>query len=308
MSRDLFKLDAGESAFFKRELEYVKSKSYDTQYKQLKGLLLIPVSTEAGEGATEITWRKYTGVGFAKIIADYAKDFPKVDVYGEEVTSKVKGIGASYGYSIEDIRRSQMTGKRLDQRKADMAKRAIDEKINAIALTGDSASGLNGFINASGITEYTVLADGTGSSKLWSAKTPDQIARDITGLVSAVMVPTAGKEVPDTLVLPLTQYNLIANTRMGSYNDTTILQYVLKNSPAIKQIEWLSELTGAGVSGTNRMMAYAKDPMKLTLEIPRPFEQFEAQQQGMEFQIPCHAKCGGVLIYYPLSIAYGDGI
>jgi hypothetical protein len=308
MSRDLFKLDAGESAFFKRELEYVKSKSYDTQYKQLKGLLLIPVSTEAGEGATEITWRKYTGVGFAKIIADYAKDFPKVDVYGEEVTSKVKGIGASYGYSIEDIRRSQMTGKRLDQRRADMAKRAIDEKINSIALSGDSASGLNGFINASGITEYTVLADGTGSCKLWSAKTADQIVRDITGLVSAVMVPTAGKEVPDTLVLPLTQYNLIANTRMGSYNDTTILQYVLKNSPAIKQIEWLSELAGAGASGTNRMMVYAKDPMKLTLEIPRPFEQFEAQQQGMEFQIPCHAKCGGVLIYYPLSVAYGDGI
>lgn len=303
-----FKLDAGESAFFKRELEYVKSKSYDTQYKQLKGLVLIPISTEAGEGATEITWRKYTGVGFAKIISDYAKDFPKVDVYGEETTSKVKSIGASYGYSIEEIRRSQRTGKRLDQRKADMARRAIDEKINTIALSGDSINGLNGLINFPGITEYTVLADGTGASKLWSTKTPDQIVRDVTGLVSAVMVPTNGKEVPDTLLLPLTQYNYIANTRMGTNSDITVLQYILKNSPAIKQIEWLSELASAGAGSTNRMMVYAKDPMKITLEIPRPFEQFEAQQEGMEYQIPCHAKCGGVLVYYPLSVAYGDGI
>lgn len=303
-----FKLDAGESAFFKRELEFVKAKSYDTQYKQLKGLTLLPISTEAGEGATEITWRKYTGVGFAKIIADYAKDFPKVDVYGEETTSKVKSIGASYGYSIEEIRRSQMTGKRLDQRKADMARRAVDEKINTIALSGDTNSGLNGLINFPGITEYTVLADGTGASKLWSIKTPDQIVRDVTGMVSAVMVPTAGKEMPDTLLVDLTRYNLMANTRMGTNSDITIMQYILKNSPAIKTIEWLTELATAGAGGTSRMMVYAKDPMKITLEIPRPFEQFEAQQEGMEYQIPCHAKCGGVLVYYPLSVAYGDGI
>jgi len=308
MRKDLFKLDAGESAFFKRELEHVKAKSYDTQYKQLKAFDLLPISTEAGEGATEITWRKYTGVGFAKIIADYAKDFPKVDVYGEEVTSKVKGIGASYGYSIEDIRRSQMTGKRLDQRKADMARRAIDEKINSIGLTGSSADGLSGFINASGITEYTILADGTGASKLWSSKTPDQIVRDVTGIVSAIMVPTYGKEAPDTLLLDLTRYNILANTRMGANNDTTIMQYILKNSPVLKKIEWLTELSTAGAGGTSRMMAYAKDPMKLTLEIPRMYEQFEPQQQGMEFQIPCHAKCGGVLVYYPLSVAYADGI
>ena len=55
-------------------------------------------------------------------------------------------------------------------------------------------------------------------------------------------------------------------------------------------------------------MYLREDPMKLTLELPMPFEQFAPQQTGMEYQIPCHAKCGGVIVYYPASIAYGDGI
>jgi hypothetical protein len=178
------RLDANESVFFKRELEYVKSRTYDARYKQLKGLALIPISTEANAGATEITFRRYKGVGFAKIISDYAKDFPRVDVYGEEETCKVKGIGASYGYSIKEIRSSQMTRKRLDQRRAETARRAIDEKTNTIALLGDSAHNLQGFINYPGITEYTVPADGGASSnaKPWSGKTPEKLCGTLPAL------------------------------------------------------------------------------------------------------------------------------
>ena len=145
--KDMYKLDAGESAFFARELEYVIAQTYDVQYKELKAFSLLPISSEAGVGATEITWRQYSKVGMAQIIADYARDFPRADVDGTEHTSKVKGIGVSYGYSIEEIRRSQMVGKRLDQRKAEAARRAVDQKINSIAFSGDSAHGLGGFIS-----------------------------------------------------------------------------------------------------------------------------------------------------------------
>jgi hypothetical protein len=301
-------LDAGESAFFKRELEYVKSKSYDAKLKQLKGLMILPISTEANAGATQITFRAYKGVGFAKIIADYAKDFPRVDVYGEEKTVKIHGIGDSYGYSIKEIRESQFSGKRLDVRRSETAKRAIEEKLNSISLLGDAATGLYGLINYPGITNYTVLNDGTSSSKTWAAKTPDQIVRDVVGMVNAVMTPTSGREVPDTLLLPMAQYNDIATRRMGTASDITVLEYILKTSPAIKKVEWLLELTGAGASTTDRMMVLSNDANNITFEMPQPFEQFDAQQEGMEFKVPCHAETAGVIVYYPLSIAYGDGI
>ena len=88
-SNNPVRLDSNESAFFNRELAFVKSKTYDAKLAELKGLALIPISTEAGAGINEIVFRQYRGVGFAKVIADYAKDFPRVDVYGEEQSVKV---------------------------------------------------------------------------------------------------------------------------------------------------------------------------------------------------------------------------
>ena len=135
------RLDSNESVFFNRELAYIKSKSYDAKYAELKGLTLIPISTEAGAGVNEIVYHQYRGVGFAKVIADYAKDFPRVDIYGIEKSVKVKGIGDSYGYSIKEIRASQRTGKGLDQRRAITARRAHDEMMNRMALKSNAVDG-----------------------------------------------------------------------------------------------------------------------------------------------------------------------
>ena len=302
------RLDSNESVFFNRELAYVKAKSYDAKYAELKGLSLIPISTEAGAGVNEIIFHQYRGVGFAKVIADYAKDFPRVDIYGEEKAVKVKGIGDSYGYSIKEIRASQRTGKNLDQRRAITARRAHDEMMNRMALKSNVADGTFGLLDFPGITEVTLQADGTNSSKTWASKTPDQIVRDINDLVSAVMEPTSAREVPDTLLLPIAQYNDIATRRIGEAGEKTLMRYILDNSPYIKRIDWLSELKNFGAGGTNRALVGRFDEEHLTLEIPQPFEQFEAQQEGMEFTIPCHSECAGTIIYYPLAFAYADGI
>ena len=302
------RLDSNESVFFNRELAYVKAKSYDAKYAELKGLSLIPISTEAGAGVNEIIFHQYRGVGFAKVIADYAKDFPRVDIYGEEKAVKVKGIGDSYGYSIKEIRASQRTGKNLDQRRAITARRAHDEMMNRMALKSNTADGTFGLLDFPGITEVTLQADGTSSSKTWASKTPDQIVRDINDLVNAVMEPTSAREVPDTLLLPIAQYNDLASRRIGEAGEKTLMRYILDNSPYIKKIDWLSELKNFGAGGTNRALVGRFDEEHLTLEIPQPFEQFEAQQEGMEFTIPCHSECAGTIIYYPLAFAFADGI
>lgn len=304
---DAYNLDVNESAFFTRQLEHIKSKTYDVKYKSLKATMLIPVSTDAPVGADTITYRAFSKLGVAKIISDYAHDFPRVDTVGTETTVKVRSLGDSYGYSIKEIRRSQMAGTRLDSRRANVARRAIDELINTLAWDGDSNYDIQGFIDYPGITEYTLPNDGTGSLKTWASKSPDQIVRDVTGLVDAVVVTTNGVESPDTLLLPLALYNLLSNTRMTDGNDKTIMTYIMDNNPHIKRIEWLTELTTAGAGSTTRIMIYARDPNNLTLEIPQPFEQFPAQWKGMEAEIPCHAETAGVIVYYPLSVAFADG-
>lgn len=306
------RLDAGEEAFFLRQLEYIKVKQYEIKHKPLRAAEFIPVSSEAPPGADTITIRYYDIVGLAKIVHDYASDFPRVDTYGIEKKFPVKSIGTSFGYSVKEIRRAQMAGLPLDQRRAIAAQRASDELIDRIAWLGDTATGLFGLINYPGISQYTVAATGaqngaTNSTK-WINKTPDQIIADITGIINGVIVTTNGKEVPDTLIVPTGLYTYLSSTRVSSYSDKTILNYIKENFLMLKEVNWVNELAGAGANGSDRFMVYTKDPEHLTLEIPQVFEQFAPQQENLQYSVPCHAETAGVIMYYPLSAAFGDGI
>lgn len=306
MENNPIRLDTGESAFFSRELEYIKRRTYDQKLKNLKAKMLIPVSNEAPSGIGEITWRRYDAVGIAKIISDYARDFPRVDIFGTEESVKVHGLGAAYGYSIKEIRRSRLVGKRLDQRRAAAARRAVEELSDDIAWNGDADYNIQGFIDYPNITEYTVPDPGSGTE--WVNKSALEILADMTGIVSLVIETTSGVEAPDTMLLPIEQFNIINDTPIGDNADKTILNYFLTNNRFINTIEWVTELAGAGASATDRMMVYSRDEEHITLEIPQPFEQFPPQQRAMEFEIMTHEETGGVIIYYPQSVAYGDGI
>lgn len=305
--KDSLHLDADEKqVFFGRQLEHVKATAYEVKYKNLYATELIPVSNEAPSGADTITFRKYGKAGIAKVVSDYANDFPRADVYGVEETVKVRSLGSSYGYSIKEIRRSQMTGANLDTRRATAARRAIDELLEKIAFSGQPENNIQGLLNYPGISEYTLQADGTGNSKLWSKKTPDQILRDVNGLLSYVNEVTNGRERPDTLLLPIAQYNAIAGTRIG--NESTVLKFILANIEQLTTIRPLGELKGYGAGGADRMFVYVRDPENVTLEIPQPFEQIGADKKGMEYEVPCHMETAGVICYYPLSMAYADGL
>lgn len=300
-------LDSGETIFFARELELIKSKSYDVKYADLKARSLLPVSGEAGPGAESITYRQYDHLGVAKLISSYANDLPRSDVKGKEFTSPVRSLGASYGYNLQEVRAAKMVGKPLEQRRANAAKRAVMQLENTIAFKGDSASGLGGFISNPNYSVVSVGA-GAGGGTTFKTKTPDEILKDLNQVANTPFSVTLGVEMPDTMLLPLDQYTFISSTARSANSDTTILEYFLKNNPFIKSVDWLNELKGAGLGGSDAMMAYRKDPDALTLEIPQDFEQLPVQEKGLEFEIPCHSRIGGVLIYYPLSIARGDGI
>ena len=301
------RLDADEGIFFKRQLEYVKEQTYDEKLQELRYKLFLPVSGEAPSGATEITWRSFKTYARAKIISDYAKDFPRVDLGGEEHTIKIKDLGVSFGYTIKDIRKAALAKVPLEQRKASGARRAIEEQINSLAWNGDTDYGIQGFIKYPGTTEYVAPATGTGTSKLWSTKTPDQILTDLNGLVNAVWIPTRGREMVNVILLTQANLSLIKNTRVGSTSDTTIFKFFMDNNPGIR-LDWLAELEDAGTSGTDMATAFTSDSLHVTLEVPVAFEMFEESHEGMEYVIPCHAEVGGVIVYYPMSVSWTEGI
>lgn len=300
------RLDDTQTALFKRQVEWVKTKTYDVKYKNLRAKKFIPVNTSVSSGARTIVWYSFSNAGVAKIIADYATDFPRVDTFAEENESKVKSLGAAYGYSLQEIREAQIAGVGLQTRKAKIARDAIEFLIDNLAWFGDTDYGIQGFINYPGITEYVVPA-GASTFKTWATKTPDEINADLSGIKSAVSVPTKGKEEINQILIPRAQYELIKNTRMTDGDSSTVFTFFTKNNPSIA-IDVLDELAGVGDSGTDQFIGYVRNPDNLTMEIPLPFEQMDSDKQGMEYVIPVHARFGGVVIYYTASVAYGDGI
>ena len=302
-------LDANESVFFARELEFIKSRSYDKKYADIKARALIPISNEADAWADAIVYESYDQVGFAKMIAGYSDDLPRADVAGTQFINPVKSLGASYAYNVMEIRKSTARNKNLPQRKANAAKRAILQYENTLAFLGDTATGLKGFLNHPNIPTVTIPNDGTGATITWSTKTPAQILRDMHLIANTVVSQSKGVEKPDTLLLPIDSFLLVSSTPWSTSNDgKTILAVFLEQNQYIKNVDWLNELTTAGAGSTKRMIAYRRDPEALTMEIPQDFEQFDPQPRNLEFVVPCHSRFGGVLMYYPLSAARGDGI
>ena len=299
--------DAGESIFFARELEHIKSKTYDKKYPFLKARKLIPINLDADPGAETITYEQYDQTGIAKIVANYGDDLPRADVRGKEFTSKVRTIATAYGYNIDEIAAARRVGKPLTQRKANAAKRASMVLENRLAFFGDTEHGLGGFINNPNITEVVLAGDGSGNAKTFASKDNDKIVRDIVSLATKVHEISKGTETVDTVLLPLDQWNAISNARLPN-TGISVREWIISKNPHIKRIEWLDELRTAGAGNTTRMIAYRYDPDALTLEIPQEFRQLPVQERNFEYIVNTHCRFGGVLIYYPLSVAYADGV
>lgn len=306
--KQIARFDANESVFLQRQLDFIKTQTFDIKYAELKARRLIPVSSEADPGAERIFYRQYDQTGMAKVISNYGDDLPRADVKGKEFFATVKTLGASYGYNLQEMRAAVYANVPLEQRRANAARRAIAQLENKIAFFGDTEYNILGLLNNPNTTSVTIPADGTGASKLWTAKTPDLIIRDMNLVANTVVSSSLGVEIPDTMLMPISQYNYISSTPRSALSDTTILNFFLQNNPYIKGVEWVNELKQAGAGSTDRIMAYRKSPDVLTMEVPSDFEQLELQIENLEYKIPCIERFAGVLVYYPLAIAYGDGI
>lgn len=299
-------LDAEESIFFANQLAAIKAEIIYVDFPELKARKLIPVDFSVPEGAETIKYRAFEKVGVAKIIASYAVDLPRVDIKGSEVVAVVRSIGASYGYSRQEIRAAQMAGVSLDSIKARDAREAILRKEDYTAWFGSSAHGINtGLLNNANMTEINLPEDGEGDVSDFSAKSGDQVIRDLNAIAAGPFEATFGIETPDTMLLPVSVWSL-CTTNPRANTDTTVLKFFLQNSPWIKTVEWLNELTGAGAGGNDRILVYRRDPSRVALEIPMDVTMYDPQERNLELVIPCESRTAGVVAKKPLSIAYCD--
>lgn len=306
------RFDSAEDAsiFFARELDYIKSKSYDKIYPEFTALNNFPITHEVPEGAETMTYYSYEKTGMAAIISNYATDLPRADVKGSPTTAYVKSIGDSYGYSIQEMRASRMAGKSLDTRKAEAARYAIDRKTNEIAFAGDKEHKLMGMLSSdNNIPLYTLATVETKTS--WKDKSAAEILADINGMFAYQSRITQDVERADTLALPPAVF-IDISTRQIPNTGYTVKRFLLENAPYLKNIITAPELSAENKAtnpyGVDVAMLYTNSADKFSLEIPMAFYQYPLQNRNLEVIVPCEERVAGITLYYPLSALLAVGV
>lgn len=292
--------DANETAAFARQLEDIDATIYRKLYPELKGTLLVPVKSDISPGAEDYTYRVFDFVGQSKVITNYADDLSRVDVQGREVTNKLFGHGAAYGYSLQDLRRSALLSVSLDTERAMAAREVIARKNDTIIAFGESTVGVKGALNNA---DVTLVTPATGT---WSTATAEQIADDLFKMERAIISDSKGVEMSDTVALPPSLFALASTKRLPN-TETTALEFFLKKSLGVKNVEHWYPLETAGASSVARIWMYRRDPMKLQALLPLEFNQLAPEPKNLAFVINCDSRAGGTIYRYPGSARYMDG-
>lgn len=301
-----YRADALETVFIARQLVAVETAVYEKKYPEFKGRMLVPKSP-LPEGATFASYSEQEEYGTARIISSGADDLPEAEVSRSETLVQIYTVGNSYSYSVMDLKKAAFARMPLDTAKATAARRIMEQTIDLLLQTGDAAHNMKGILNQTGTNTYVVPNGGLGSP-LWTQKTSDEILTDLNGMANAASAATNGIEYPDTMLLPIAQYDLISQKPRSSTSDTTVKEFFLGNSPYIKEIIPWWPCKTAGALGVTRAITYRKDVEALWYYMPQEFQAMAPQLHNLRYKVPCTADFGGVHVRLPKSITYADGI
>ena len=214
--------------------------------------------------------------------------------------------GMELGWTVVELAAAAQVGRPIDTQKYDAMQLKWNMDTDEQVYRGDTQLGVRGLTNYLG-------AALTNAAKAWAVSTPDEIRASINKVLSDALAATGYTLVPRDLLLPPEQFALLSSIIVSSAGNQSLLSYLRENTIAyhqngvplnIRAVKWLK---GAGVGGTDRMVAYTNDkkyvrfPMVPLLNVP-------IQYRGIYQLTTYYGKLGAVESPYPETMAYVDGI
>lgn len=238
---------------------------------------------------------------------------PGVSINGERVTLPLRLLGQEVSYTSVELERSQLIGQPIDSQKFNALNILYQMNTDEMVYVGDTAVGAEGLLNSTLVTAASVTADGSGSSTLWSTKTPDQILRDVNDMITAAWSASGFSVCPDKLLLPPAQYAYIASQKISTAGNVSILTFLEDNSISLRvngrklDIQPVKWLTGRGTAGADRMVCYTNDEDRVRFPMV-PIRRETPYYLGIKFNAPYIWAFGEVEFVYPETVIYRDGI
>lgn len=300
-------------AFLTPQLHRIETEVYLTKYPAFDVSRFFTVDSSGDMWDVGTLVYSQDTVGQAQFLAGGAFDMPYASTKMAQETRNFHLAGIGYEWNTQELQRAAKLGRALSSDKALAASRSAEMFIYGLAMTGKNPAGASekgwtGFTNNASVPSAQVANDGTSSSRLFTAKTPDQILRDVNACINAVETGSGETHVANTLVLPTSAYNYLANTRVTD-TGSTILAFLQANNSAGEGLRILKSraLETAGTGGTTRMVAYDNDPQVVRFMLPGPHTFLSPFQKGsMVYEVGGIMNVGGLDIRLPKAMAYRD--
>lgn len=307
--------DASEGLVFARQLEEIDPQRYEVIHKPLDTWKeVLPIKTFT-PGTDRITYRTIDHTGLAELTSPgNITNVPTANAKGQEFSNKVYSWTLGYNYTAQTLRRAAVSGVPLGSEDLIAVELGYARRLQTQMFLGNSALNLEGFINATGVTDTQAAAPGTGTSKVWGDgdKTNDEIMHDIVDAVSRIRSRTFGAYGKSgmTIALNQTKFDFIANERMASGTDTTIMQFILNNSKSngISNFVVVFDLTGQGTGTSQMLIAYPKDNKVLEANVAESILWMPMETRGLSFQFSSEMEFGGVTMRYAVALEQVYGI
>jgi len=304
-------------AFLTPQLHRIETEVYMTKYPSFELDGIITVNEDGDMWDVGTVFYSMDGYGKMEFMSGKGFDMPYAGVSMNQFTRGFHLGALGYEYTTQEMERAAKLGRSLSSDKALFASEGAKAFKWWVAMTGrgpgETASEKNwtGLVNDANVPVANFAADGTGSSRLWSAKTPDQISRDFWEAVNAVEVATGETRVTTNVLLPTSRLRYLETTRMTD-TGTTILAYILgsrANQERSITVRGTRALETAGASSTARMIAYDNSKQVAQFHLPGDHTFLPPFQKGsMTWEIGGLLNTGGTEIRIPKALAYRDGL
>jgi hypothetical protein len=301
--------------FLVSQTSHIEPEVYRIQYPDILYTRLIPIDSSASEWAKSVTYYSVDKVGNADWYDGYATAMPVADINRNKYEQSIEMAAIGYRYTLEELGQAMMIPNlNLSTERAAAARRAYEEFVDRMARVGDKRKNVTGLFNNALVQQVTAPATGTGSSSLWVNKTADQMIADVQNSLTQVYQGSLTVEMADTVLLPIANLQLLANTRVpNTYGNALeyLQKYNLYKQTTGQDLTILAtiNLDTMGIGGTARMVTYRRDPQIVKLHIPMPHRFFSVWQTGpMTFDIPGVFRIGSTEIRRPGAFCYTDGI
>jgi hypothetical protein len=219
------------------------------------------------------------------------------------------------GWTLPELASAQQLNRPIDMQKMDALQTKWQMDIDEQVYIGDTALGITGLLNHTGMTEVANAQTGT-----WSTASAQQILDDVNELLTTVWKNSGYAICPSKLLIPPTQYGLISEKLVAANGTTSILSYLEQNSISLRingkkldilPSKWCTGTVnsgqGPGAAGKDRMVTYTQDRKRIRMPLV-PLQRTPVEYRSLAQLVTYYGRIGSVELIYPETIGARDNI